>query len=123
MRRADWRSPVAPRHRIRIAQKEAIDNLGQFIRVRNLHLHEDVLFPRHPMTLHHLRSPLGQLDNRTDLARSWSNADVSAQRATEGGGAHVQPIASDHPGSPQTLKAICHGWPRQLDTPRELSDR
>jgi hypothetical protein len=46
-----------------------------------------------------------------------------AQRATKGGGAHFQPIASDHPGGLQPLDAICHGWPRQLDTPRELSDR
>jgi hypothetical protein len=43
------------------------------------------------MTLHNLRSPLGQLNNRTDLAQSWPNPDVSAQRATKGGGAHVQP--------------------------------
>ena len=58
-----------------------------------------------------------------DLARSWPNPNVRAQRATKGRGAHVQPIASDHPGSLQPLKAICHGWRRQLDTPRELSDR
>jgi len=104
-------------------RKEEIDDLGQLIHVCSLDLQQDVLIARHPMTLHHLRSPLGQLDNRTDLARSWANADVSAQRATKGGGAHVQPIASDHPGSLQPLKAICHGWPRQLDTPRELSNR
>ena len=93
-------------------RKEEIDNLGQFIHVGSLDLQQDVLIARHPMTLHHLRSPLCQLDNRSDLVRSWPNPYVRAQRATKGGGAHVQPIASDHPGSLQPLQAICHGWPR-----------
>jgi hypothetical protein len=56
--------------------KQQVDDVSQFIHVDNRHLHQHVFFAGHPMTVHHLRSSLGQLDNRTDLARSWPNADV-----------------------------------------------
>ena len=88
--------------------EERIEDSIELIDVREMHLHDQTIFARDSVTFDDLRDLARELADARQLTGIRSDADVSRQRKSEGGGINFESIAADYAALLETADALGH---------------